>query len=192
MRLSRSEYQKRYKSKHPERFKEQRRLYRIRNSGKINERRRKNRAAKKVPKISKFSHKYIPEPFSGCWLWCGGFHSNGYGAFSFHGTTLAHRASWMIHNGLIPSGMSVLHRCDTRPCVNPNHLFLGTQSDNVQDACLKWRMHYGESNGMAKLTSDSVQQIRSSPLSHKEAASEFGVNRGHICAIRLRRRWRHI
>lgn len=77
---------------------------------------------------------------SGCWLWNARIHPNGYGAFGFGDVVYkAHRAAWMIYRGAIPTGMCVLHRCDVPRCVNPDHLFLGTQIDNVRDMVQKKR-----------------------------------------------------
>jgi hypothetical protein len=77
---------------------------------------------------------------SGCWNWTGGLNYWGYGQMAFMGKTMgAYRASWIIHNGPIPNGFFVLHRCDNRRCVNPGHLWLGTQKDNIQDAVRKGR-----------------------------------------------------
>lgn len=74
-----------------------------------------------------------PEPNSGCWLWPGDT-LKGYGRVSYIGTRqAAHRVSWLIHRGLIPEGLFVCHKCDVKLCVNPDHLFLGTQVDNMQD-----------------------------------------------------------
>lgn len=79
----------------------------------------------------------IPEPNSGCWLWLGTT-SNGYGRIDHGGKTLrAHRASYEEFVGPIPKGFCVLHRCDTPCCVNPEHLFLGTQQDNMSDKAAK-------------------------------------------------------
>lgn len=76
-----------------------------------------------------------------CWLWTGAKNRDGYGNFGLTSkkTMLSHRVSWMFQNGPIPVGMNVLHRCDNPDCVNPFHLFLGTQKDNVDDCASKGR-----------------------------------------------------
>lgn len=90
---------------------------------------------------ARFDAKYVPIPEVGCWIWTGAVNcERGYGYFLFDGKPrLAHRASWAMHKGQIPDGMNVLHRCDIPSCVNPNHLFLGTLSDNMQDCAAKGR-----------------------------------------------------
>lgn len=81
---------------------------------------------------------------SDCWRWLGSKNGAGYGSFSGIGhTTMAHRACWMMHFGSIPPGMVVMHKCDNRECVNPNHLQLGTYRDNIQDAIQKGRFKGG-------------------------------------------------
>lgn len=82
---------------------------------------------------------YQPEPNSGCWLWLGGTHAWGYGRLSVvidgkDHRAGAHRVAWMLHNRRpVPIGLFICHRCDTRSCINPNHLYAGTNDDNVRD-----------------------------------------------------------
>jgi hypothetical protein len=89
-----------------------------------------------------FMDRVMPVPMAGCWLWTGAWTpSRGYGLVRGEGgrRTVAHRRSWELHCGPIPAGMKVLHKCDVRLCVNPDHLFLGTLGDNNRDAYDKGR-----------------------------------------------------
>ncbi len=101
----------------------------------------------RTPK-ERFDEKWILEPFSGCWLWTSELNWNGYGAFSYKlRRVTAHRMSWFLKHGeMPPSSVDVCHKCDTRSCVNPDHLFLGTRKDNMQDSVSKGRRtyHYGD------------------------------------------------
>lgn len=96
-----------------------------------------------------FEHWYIPEPNSGCWLWLGNtFKRGGYGAFSCGQNIImqrAHRMSWLLYKGST-EGLHVLHSCDNRLCVNPEHLWLGTQADNMHDKSLKGRQLQGKNS----------------------------------------------
>src|SRR5690554_4431436 len=75
-----------------------------------------------------------------CWLWIGRLNYSGYGVFTTRVGIRAHRFSWELHNGKIPDGMHVLHKCDVRHCVNPSHLFLGNHKDNMNDMIRKGRL----------------------------------------------------
>jgi hypothetical protein len=86
-----------------------------------------------------------------CWLWTGYVQSNGYAKTWYQGRVQwAHRIAWQEANGPIPEGMFVCHRCDVRRCVRPDHLFLGTQRDNMQDAVAKGRTAKGAASGPAR------------------------------------------
>jgi hypothetical protein len=124
----------------------------------------------------------------GCWLWTGDRNSWGYGRIGEGGRgkrqklILVHRASYEVHVGPIPKGAHVLHRCDVPACVNPEHLFLGSLSDNVQDCLAKGR-HValkGENNPRSKLTRETVAAIRTSKLTVSELARQHGVSRRAI------------
>lgn len=91
--------------------------------------------------VQRFSEKHRTSP-SGCWEWTGTHNAAKYGVFKWHSkATLAHRVSWLIHRGEI-GDLIVCHRCDNPPCVNPEHLFLGTYRDNVVDMHSKGRWRY--------------------------------------------------
>jgi HNH endonuclease len=118
-----------------------------------------------------------------CWRWTGHRSNLGYGVFNTKTQSKAHRASWELHRGQIPSGMMVLHKCDVRDCVNPDHLFLGTQTDNMRDMAKKGRGKYplltGELNPMAKLKFSDIALMKSKRglgLSYKAIAALFDVS----------------
>ncbi len=137
-----------------------------------------------------------------CWLWQGGTIGNGYGTITSGGhygrTLLAHHVSWEWAYGPIPNGLWVLHKCDVPPCVNPEHLWLGTHSDNMQDRARKGRANHalGEAHGGAKLTNEQVISIRARygtrDLTCKTLAIEYGVSATTICLVANGRIWRHL
>lgn len=137
-----------------------------------------------IKRNSPFEDRFIPEPNSGCWLWLGGTQSQGYGMFDTrHGKVLASRHAYTKYRGKIPRGLHVLHKCDTPSCVNPDHLFIGTRHDNMQDASRKGRMHLGEADGMAKLTTRQVNTIRDRSRQGESQASLAQVHPSQISRI---------
>lgn len=129
-----------------------------------------------------------------CWLWAGKKGPKGYGVAVYRGhSMLAHRLSYELHYGpLFMDGMHVLHRCDNPLCVRPDHLFLGTAQDNMDDKVAKGRQTRGETNGSTKLTADNVRDIRSSREPSSVLARQYGVGYGAIHSIRKRKTWMHI
>lgn len=132
-----------------------------------------------------------------CWIWMASRDSCNYGMFypkEYPNGIKASRYSWKIHNGEIPKGIYVCHTCDNPPCVNPKHLFLGTQKDNMQDMVQKGRIYdrHGERNSKAKLTEYDVRrvkQLRDNGKTYKGIAEELGVSEGCINHILNGRHW---
>lgn len=143
---------------------------------------------------------------SACWLWIGGCTGDGYGAFAAVNRRLipAHRFAYEQCVGPIPEGLFVCHHCDNPPCVNPKHLFAGTNRDNVLDAMRKGRWPKqdgnpyavrGEQQGLSKLTNAQVLEIRrlaAQGISQYVIKDIFGVTQANVSAIVRRETWKHI
>lgn len=131
---------------------------------------------------------------TGCWEWTGRLNNNGYGIISVgKGAVLMHRASWEVFCGDIPDHLYVLHKCDNRKCINPNHLFLGSLLDNNRDARQKMRTFTDGRHFNARLTVDEVLEIKNMPsVSSDDLASLYSVSRATINAIRSGRNWSHV
>lgn len=142
----------------------------------------------------------------GCWEWNGARSifvkrkGEGYGVMRAQGKNqFTHRFSWEIHNGPIPNGLLVLHKCDNPPCVNPDHLFLGTYLDNARDRDSKGRLNhrniYGEEVGTSKLTTVQVLEMRrlhKDGVHRNEIAKIFGRPVIHVNQIVYRYTWKHL
>lgn len=159
-----------------------------------------------LPALDRFEKSIERIPESGCWLWTCALNRNGYGKVKVDGRHLtAHRWSWAIHNGTVPEGMWVLHRCDVPACVNPTHLFLGDVQKNVDDMWAKGRrgaMRGGslpnEKNPNCSFSDEEISAIRAarkvSPETNKALAKRFGISETHFSHIvrGLVRRARHV
>lgn len=152
--------------------------------------------------IERFEARVIRVPFSGCWIWDGPPKGpklrDQYGFFRMNGPQYrSHRASWLLYMGAIPDGLHVLHRCDNPACVNPNHLFLGSNLDNVADRVRKGRTGFvirkGEAHPMARLSAPQVSEIRRRYAAGEKGsilAAEFGMSRPAISNIITGKRWK--
>ena len=144
----------------------------------------------------------------GCWEWKAAKNNRGYGVIGMghRKIVLAHRLSWEISNGPIPPGLFVCHRCDNRECVNPIHMFLGTNAENMLDCRNKGRASnpprllghtysQGEKHACAKLSDEKVREIRlkvSRGMSRASLAREYSVHWHSINHILLGKTWKHV
>lgn len=133
----------------------------------------------------------------GCWWWTAGVRGDGYGAFDVHGKQFgAHRFAWLAERGDIPDGMCVCHSCDHPLCVRPDHLWLGTTSENSHDMAVKGRaagFAAGEDHPNSSLTLGDVREIRSRVASgevQRTIAKEFGVSPATVCSIVAGKSWK--
>ena len=131
-----------------------------------------------------------------CWLWTAGKNPKGYGVIEIKRRQLrVHRLAWTLTRGSISEGLCVLHKCDTPPCFNPDHLFLGTLADNLHDMTCKGRRAYGSQHGLAKLTEEDVRSIRdlsAAGTTGVELAKRFSVRGTTISAVVNRKNWKHV
>ncbi len=132
---------------------------------------------------------------SGCWEYTGGLNGSGYGNIWDSGRTRsAHVVAYELGVGPVPEGLSVLHTCDNRKCVNPTHLFVGTTQDNIDDMISKGRDGFkGIKNGRALLIEEHVNLIKyflaNTFLSQEAIAAKFNVSRSTVSAIKTGRLW---
>ena len=136
-----------------------------------------------------------------CWVWQGCKDGGGYGTISVGGRPLkTHRLAWQLTYGAIPAGMLVCHHCDRPSCINPQHPFLGTNADNMQDKVRKgrrnggggWHKIRGGNNGSAKLTEKQVAAMRAlhcQGVSERRVASSFGISKSQVHRIVCHQNW---
>ncbi len=137
----------------------------------------------------------VKRPETGCWTWTG-VKSNGYGRMKIRRRFyVAHRISYELNVGPIPAGLFVCHHCDNPPCVRPDHLFLGTNSDNQRDSVAKGRFPLGARHHNAKLDPGRVREIRRRAASREATATiarAVGISAGAVQAVLDGRTWRHV
>lgn len=138
----------------------------------------------------------IAKQENGCWRWLKAVQPDGYGRFWINGKSVpSHRASWEFYRGEIPHGVLVLHRCDYRTCVNPDHLFLGNHKDNTQDMMAKGRdfkcrqSRRGTNSNFAKITAAQALEIFHAAGTQSKIAEHFGISQSAVSRIKLRTSW---
>lgn len=156
----------------------------------------------KAPISERIHAHYEKRGPNDCWLWLGDLNAQGYGRISIGakklGSALAHRVMWSVAKGRsIPRGKVVMHTCDTPACVNPKHLQLGTQAQNMRDMLAKQRgapapWYGGEGHHSARFSVDDVRAIRASTETTKVLAARYRVNQASINKVRSRKTWKHI
>ena len=175
---------------------------------------RQRRARKREKTVPEWFWSFV-EKTDSCWWWRGSVGRNGYGRVSMNRHWhYAHRLAWQITHGPIPPGFFVCHTCDQPPCVNPDHLFLGTPADNIHDARTKkrlrpnppsgsqhWtrqhpdRVRRGEANNKAKLTATEVKAIRKAyqdGCSQTELAHRYGIKQSSVWKVLAGHTWKHV
>lgn len=157
------------------------------------------RKEREVPIKDRFWSKVARGTVRQCWEWQASLHPLGYGQFGYNGSSVhAHRVAWELTHGPVADGLYVLHKCDNRKCVNPAHLFLGTQVDNIADMVAKGRQRgrqwVSEESHFAKLTTAQVADIRARLAAGKRGtaralAAEYGVSEATISVIKHDKTW---
>ena len=149
----------------------------------------------------RFNEKLVKR-LNGCWEWTAGLNYDGYGCFCYNGNSRpAHRFSYTLHVGIIPEEIMVLHKCNNRKCVNPEHLYLGNNSNNMMDCVASGNFHspfsiVGEDHpGTTKLTNNDVISIKCllrDGVQQILIADMYNIDRSNISRINTGKIWSHI
>lgn len=149
------------------------------------------------PLAERFLEKVNVRSEKECWPWIGSIDTRGYGSIGANGgkpLMRAHRVAYELAVGPIPHGLVVCHICDNRACVNPGHLFVGTQQENVNDMIHKGRRrsYAGEGSPRAKLSVDQVMAIRLDQRRTQDIISAYQISKSTVYSIKRHETWRHL
>jgi hypothetical protein len=142
-----------------------------------------------------FEDRSAVDPITGCIEWTRHVSVNGYGTLKYRRKQqMAHRFMWEYKFGPIPEGKIICHKCDNRKCINPDHLFIGTTQDNVDDKMSKGRFVPcpGEQCGTAKLTDEQIAAIRADTRAQHRIAKDYGISQSNVSFIKRGLTWGHI
>lgn len=137
------------------------------------------------------------DELTGCWIWIGNIGTNGYGRISVDNKLQSvHRVAYEFYRGQIPPGLVLMHTCDVRCCINPDHLVPGTKLENTADMMAKgrnkWWSRPGASNPAAKVSEDVVRHIRAWTMTAEAYAEMYGLNRTTVSRIRNGHTWTNV
>jgi hypothetical protein len=149
-----------------------------------------------VESVKRFFDSILPVTESGCWIWDKHINKDGYGVYGANNKQyLAHRVSYTFHVGDIPNNFHVLHKCDVPSCVNPSHLFVGNDKDNMVDKKNKGRTNIGSKHPSAKTNEKEVKQIKlllNKGYSNSYIMNKYGLSKQIISNIKNKRTWGHV
>lgn len=154
----------------------------------------KPKKKRKIRPISEVLSNYTVSK-SGCWNWNGVINADGYGMACYQGEQVrAHRLSLLNHLGLESSELLALHHCDNRRCINPSHLYLGTNKDNSTDMSNRGRANpqRGEKSSLSKITDQQAIEIFNDNRKHELIAIDYGIAKSTVSSIKTGRNWKSI
>jgi HNH endonuclease len=141
---------------------------------------------------AEFESHIEPVPFAGCWYWVGA-NKGGHEPYGVFKKRLAHRVAYELYKGSLTPGLFVLHKCDMPSCVNPDHLYLGTQKQNIHDCIQRLRRGNisGENHPSHRLTLQDVANIRADRRAQETIAREYGITQSHVSHLKHGDSWRN-